>query len=148
MAGKKTLIVGSREITDYELVEKAIKESGFKISEIISGGAKGADTLAEKYAKQNKIKIKVFKPDWDNIEAEGAKVKERINPWTKEVEKYNCMAGFQRNSEMVNYGEQCIALQVEDTSGTQDTIKKCQEKGIPVFIYPPKSEQKEKKYKF
>src|SRR3954470_15364903 len=99
MSKGKTIICGDRTITDYDLLKKAIEASGFKITEVVSGGAKGADSLGEKWAKENKVKIKVFKPDWDNIDVEGAKVKERVNPWTKEVEKYNCMAGFTRNSD-------------------------------------------------
>lgn len=145
----KIIICGDRNTDDYSILQEAAKQSGFKITEVVSGGAKGADALGEKYAKDNKIKLKVFKAEWDNLDVEGAKIKERINPWTKKVEKYNASAGFNRNSDMVNYADAVIALQPDgDTSGTQDTIKKSKEKGIPVFVFPQEKEKKESKYKF
>jgi hypothetical protein len=35
----KTIIAGSRTIQDYSLVETAIHQSGFPISEVVSGGS-------------------------------------------------------------------------------------------------------------
>lgn len=46
----KAIIADSREITEYELLLKAIKKSGFSITEIISGCTRGVDKLGEKYA--------------------------------------------------------------------------------------------------
>lgn len=36
----KVIVAGSRHIDDYELVRRAIQESRFDISEIVSGGAR------------------------------------------------------------------------------------------------------------
>jgi hypothetical protein len=147
----KVICCGPRDLEDYDLVEKAIEASGFKITLLISGGAKGADSLGEKWAKKNKVKIDRKPAEWDNLELLGAEIRERYNTWKKCQEKYVWNAGFIRNSEMVKIADACIAIQIEETSGTQDTIKKCKEKGIPVFIYPPqeaKVEKKEYKYYF
>lgn len=54
----KTAIIGSRDITDLAI------ELPFRPTEIISGGAKGVDTLAEIFAKKNNIPIRVFRPDY------------------------------------------------------------------------------------
>ena len=81
----KILIAGSRTITDINLLLEVIKLSGYKITtsdEIVSGGARGVDTLAEIYAKKNNIPIKIFKPDWD---------------------KHGKSAGVIRNYEMAKY---------------------------------------------
>ena len=43
----KTIIAGSRTVSDYQTIEQAIRQSGFTITEVISGGAKGVDALAE-----------------------------------------------------------------------------------------------------
>ena len=52
----KLAIVGSRTFNDYELlkdeVDKLLKK--YNITEIVTGGARGADTLAEQYAKDKK----------------------------------------------------------------------------------------------
>lgn len=59
-------VIGSRSFQDYELLEKTLNEISDRtqISSIISGGAKGADSLAEKYASLNNIDTIIFKPDW------------------------------------------------------------------------------------
>ena len=41
----KVIIAGSRNFTDYKVLQDAIKNSGFKITEVVSGGAKGVDSL-------------------------------------------------------------------------------------------------------
>ena len=81
----KILIAGSRTITDINILSKAIRLSGYKITasdEIVSGGARGVDTLAEVYARGKNIPIKIFKPDWN---------------------KYGKSAGVIRNYEMAKY---------------------------------------------
>ncbi len=60
----KTIIAGSRDITDYSLVCRAISESKFNITEVISGTARGVDTLGEKWVADNKIPVKKFFPNW------------------------------------------------------------------------------------
>ena len=54
----KTIIAGSRRITDYEIIKESIKESPYSISEIVSGGARGVDKLGEKWAWENNIPIR------------------------------------------------------------------------------------------
>ena len=61
------LVVGSRTITDYEKIKNTINfllPKGYDKIEIVSGGAKGVDSLAEKYAKEKKINLRVFKAKW------------------------------------------------------------------------------------
>lgn len=62
-------IVGSRGFLDYERlvfeVNNILKTR--YITEIVTGGAVGADSLAERYAKERKIPVKIFKPDWDQL---------------------------------------------------------------------------------
>jgi predicted Rossmann fold nucleotide-binding protein DprA/Smf involved in DNA uptake len=128
-------IVGDREVSenDFKLIEDAIKYSGLKITKVVSGGAKGADTLAAKWAKKNKIKLQEHKPEWDNLEAEGAVV--RTNSYGKQ---YNARAGFDRNQTIVDDSDAIIALQPNGRSdGTGDTIERAKKRGIAVFIYPP-----------
>jgi len=63
----KIAIIGSRSFTDYELFKvkcDAILSNSKSIT-IISGGAKGTDRLAEKYAAEKSIPILVYKANWD-----------------------------------------------------------------------------------
>ena len=59
-------IVGSRTFNDYEKLKKYIKEYD-NITEIVSGGAIGADSLAAKYALENNIKLTEFLPQWGKL---------------------------------------------------------------------------------
>lgn len=138
----KVAIVGDRKCNDYDLLCRAIQKSGFDITEIVSGGAQGADRLAELYAKKNNLPIKVFPADWNNTKGKNVIVK--VNQWGK---KYNANAGFNRNSEIVAYADAVIALQpMGESSGTQDTIRKAKQMKIPIYVY--EKEDYEYEYKF
>lgn len=101
----KLAIVGSRDFTDKDLLEETIKNlletEKVNIIEIISGGAKGADTLAEEYACDNKILIKIFYPDW---------------------ETYGKRAGPIRNKKIVEYSDYVIAFWDGVSRGTKSSI--------------------------
>jgi len=83
----KLLIAGSRNFCseeNYNLLCSEVEKLEF--SSIISGGAKGADTLAERYAFERNIPIEIIKPEW---------------------EKFGKKAGFIRNElmwEMCDFG--------------------------------------------
>jgi hypothetical protein len=108
----KVIIAGSRTINDIELVEKAIKESGFEITEVVSGCCEGVDTQGELWALKNGIPVKQFPADWD---------------------RYGRQAGVIRNKEMVNYADALVAVH-NGSKGTRHTIDYAKRKGIPVFV--------------
>ena len=68
----KVAIIGSRDFNNYELLAKTLDD--FTIDMIVSGGAKGADTLAERYALLHDIEILIFKPDY-KLYSRGAPLK-------------------------------------------------------------------------
>jgi YspA, cpYpsA-related SLOG family len=139
--GIKLIVAGSRHVTDYNLVKEAI-EQGLeqlkieKVSEIVSGHAKGVDQLGEDWGRSNGINVVTFPAKWDDLKAEGAIVKERVNPWTKKKEKYNANAGFARNKEMAEYADALIAVDL-DTNGTNDMIKQAKAANLKVYQYKP-----------
>ena len=114
---KKLAVVGSRDFEDYETMKEFIT-ANLNINEydtIVSGGAKGADTLAERFADEFGILKVVFKPDWS---------------------RYGDKASFLRNTDIIETADECVAfVNNPKSSGTQDSIKKAKEKGIPLFIW-------------
>lgn len=62
----KVIIAGSRGIVDYAVhyVIKAIKDSKFDVTEVVSGGARGIDWCGEQWAKANDVPIAKFPADW------------------------------------------------------------------------------------
>lgn len=116
----KICICGSRIIKRYAPIEKALNEffaehSDLKMTELISGAAKGVDTLAENFALRNGIPIQRYYADW---------------------QKFGIGAGFKRNSQMVDISDAVIAIFPLGlrTNGTMDTVRKGRVKGILVFI--------------
>ncbi len=55
-------VVGSRSFLDYAKLSEVV--SGYNPTKIVSGGAQGADRLAERYAKEHNIPMEVIYPDW------------------------------------------------------------------------------------
>jgi hypothetical protein len=51
----RTILAGSRALTDPVLLETAISESGIKIALVFSGRARGVDSLGEGWARKNGI---------------------------------------------------------------------------------------------
>lgn len=141
----KVVIAGSRNITDYEMVKKAIELSGFKITEVVSGGADGVDSLGERWAVENNIPIKRFPALWNALNQEGAIIK--VNKWGK---KYNANAGFFRNREMAKYGDAAIVIMMDDndTPGSNNMIKMTKEENKPCFEYNHVKPDSEYLYEF
>ena len=113
----KVAIVGSRTFTDYELAEKFIDkvcdDDAILISKIISGGAKGADTIAEEYARNHNIETQIFKPDW---------------------EKYGKSAGYKRNVDIIENCDICIAFWDGESKGTKHDIDLCKKLNKLIYI--------------
>jgi len=131
MPKNKCIIAGSRTIIDYDLVEKAVKASGFKIDEIFSGTAKGADELGELYAKNHNIPAKKFPADWKNLKAKGAVIKNNT------YGQYNALAGFSRNEKMASEATHLIAILDTNsgTGGTDDMISRAKAHNLELYIY-------------
>jgi hypothetical protein len=109
----KVIVAGSRTIKDYKVVEKAIIDSSFEITEIVSGTAQGVDKLGEKYADLNGIPIKRFVAEWDRL---------------------GKSAGPIRNEEMACYADALIAVRQNRSRGTTDMINRAKAHGLQVFI--------------
>jgi len=145
--GLKVIGAGPRELTDYSIVEQAIKDSGFEIAEIVHGDCRGADKLFQKWAENNKVKFTKFPAEWTNLSQPGAIIKSRYNQWKKVDEKYNANAGFYRNQEMADYADALIAIG-GDTPGTGDMIEKAKKAGLQLFISGQNKDSSEHEYHF
>jgi glycerol-3-phosphate dehydrogenase len=110
----KVIIAGTRDITDMDLVTEAVKQSGFEITEVVTGMARGVDILAEQYGYDQRLNIQRFYAKWDS---------------------YGKMAGKIRNIEMANYAEALIAVWDGKSTGTRHMIEKALEKGLKVYVY-------------
>jgi len=110
----KILICGSRSINDRVLVAQAVEKSGMKATHIVSGGARGVDTLARLYARSNGIEFTEYLADWD---------------------KYGKRAGFMRNCVMVGAVDAVIAVWDGKSPGTKHSIDYATSHGKKVFVF-------------
>lgn len=110
----KVIIAGSRGITDWDTVCYAIRDSKFAITEVVSGMAKGVDTLAIEWGHSLFIDVKCFPADW---------------------RKYGNSAGIHRNIEMGNYADALIAIWDGESKGTKHMISYMNKLNKKVFIY-------------
>ena len=113
-------IVGGRNFTNYNPFKECIRTSLEKwkidinsIQFVVSGGARGADLLAEKWAREHNLQMKIFKPDWN---------------------KFGKKAGILRNSDIVDFSTHMIAFPTKQSVGTWDSIRKAFTKQIPIEV--------------
>lgn len=110
----KTIIAGSRNVTDPDIIEKAVTESGFEITEVIEGGAKGVDTIAREWAQKRPITVTEYKANWA---------------------KFGKAAGPIRNKTMADNADALIAVWDGESRGTKNMIELARKLGLKVFIY-------------
>ncbi len=101
----KVAVIGSRSIFAVDV--------GMYISdgdEIVSGGAKGVDSIAAEYAKKKGLKLTVFLPQY---------------------EEYGRAAPIIRNKEIVDYADKIVAFWDGKSRGTFSVIKYAVKTGKP-----------------
>lgn len=110
----KTIIAGSRSITNYALIESIISESEFLITEIVSGTARGVDRLGELWGEAHGIPIKKFPANW------------------KELGK---SAGFKRNTQMADYADALIVIILNNSNGSEHMLAEALKRKLQVFVH-------------
>jgi hypothetical protein len=100
----KVIVAGTRDFNNYHLLKMKLDKILSNITDdiiIVSGKAKGADTLGEKYAKEKGYQIAEFPADW---------------------EKFGRSAGYKRNVQMAEYADACVCFWDGRSPGTKHMI--------------------------
>lgn len=111
----RVIIAGGRTFNDYSLLKRYADYYLSKVTKdiiVLSGCAKGADRLGEKYAKERGHKIDYYPADWSL----GKK------------------AGFLRNRDMALNAQALIAFWDGESSGTAHMINLAKERGLIVKV--------------
>lgn len=114
----KVIVAGSRSIggnrRETDMVEVAMRDAPFEITELVHGGARGVDSIAANlYAMHYDGEITRFEPDWD---------------------EHGKAAGPIRNEEMAQYADALIAVWDGESSGTRDMIEKALDHGFDTYV--------------
>lgn len=110
----KVIVAGSRSVDDIDIIQAILDSAWCEFTELVSGGARGVDSLAEAWARQNSVPVKTFIPDWD---------------------KYGKSAGPRRNVVMANYADALIAIWDGKSRGTSHMIREALARNMKVWVY-------------
>lgn len=110
----KLLVCGGRNFKDYYWLFTELDRINHTrgIDAVIHGGARGADSLAGKYATERRIQEMVFAADWD---------------------MYGPGAGPMRNKRMLVEGKPDAVIAFPGGRGTADMIKQARSAGVTVW---------------
>lgn len=116
MSKFKVIIAGCRDFNNYPLLKEKCQyflQNKLPNVVIISGGATGADSLGEQYAKEMGLELIVKPADW---------------------EQYGKSAGPRRNREMAEIADGLIAFWDGKSRGTKNMIETATQMGLLVRV--------------
>jgi hypothetical protein len=113
----RVLVCGDRRWSDRDVVERELKHHG--ATEVIHGGAKGADACADYVAHYIlNLPVTPFRARWD---------------------EYGRSAGPIRNQLMLTEGMPDLVLafhtNIMESKGTRDMVRRAEKAGVPFYIY-------------
>lgn len=114
----RIIIAGSRTVPENchilaGKIANILSNMEMSKTEIVSGGARGADRLGEYCSGLFHCGLSIFPADWD---------------------KYGKSAGYIRNKQMAEYATHLIAVWDGKSKGTKHMIDIAKEKGLKVKI--------------
>lgn len=115
----RVLVCGGRNYDDYgtlATVLSALQVTRGAFHVLIHGNAKGADTLADTYARRHNIPVLAFEAEWD---------------------LYGRSAGPRRNRRMLAEGRPDLVVAFPGKKGTANMIAQANEAGIEVLEPKP-----------
>lgn len=111
----KLAVIGGRDFNDTKLLNETLQPLIFVIDVLISGGAKGADKMAEGWANNHGIDTLIFPAEWN---------------------KYGKSAGFRRNEDIIKNADYVIAFWDGKSRGTKHSLSLCDKYNKPYRIIP------------
>ena len=109
----RTIIAGSRGITDPAVVDLALENCWWVPSVVISGGARGVDASGLQWAKDHGVPTVVHEADWD---------------------LHGRAAGPIRNNAMLSCADALVAIWDGTSPGTRHIIREAGLRGVCFFV--------------
>lgn len=113
--GFQVIIAGGRDFANYELLQNKCDQffREKRPTAIISGLARGADTLGTHYARERGIQVLEFPADWERL---------------------GRRAGMVRNLQMLDAADAVVAFWDGQSRGTAHMINETKKRGLPLRV--------------
>ena len=113
---KKIAIIGSRDFKKREIIEQFI--GSLENVEIVTGGARGADEMAEQIARKKGLVVMVFRPDFSK--------------------GYDAAGYHKRNGKIAEYADEIHVFWHKPTPGSLSTLNFAKKLNKPCFVHEAK----------
>lgn len=110
----RTIIAGTRDIVDYDVLKRVVDEVPWTITRVLNGGARGVDLLGVIWATENNIPVDNYPANW---------------------KAYGRSAGPMRNAQMAMNADCLIAIWDGKSAGTKNMIEIARRAGLEVVVY-------------
>jgi hypothetical protein len=114
----KVIIAGSRDVPEQVRQCKAavidFEQRYGRITEVVSGCARGADRVGELFAEMRQIPVDKYPADWNT---------------------HGKRAGIIRNSQMADVAQGLVALWDEQSPGTRNMIETARNKKLQIVVW-------------
>lgn len=111
-------VIGSRDWPrNTDLIRRVLNDLWEHVDQdltLVSGAARGADTIAEALFTGAGMPTLIFPAQWD---------------------VYGRSAGYRRNHDIVANADLVLAFQLRGSAGTQHSIDIANQKGVPVIVW-------------
>ncbi len=106
-------VIGSRDFQDHKRLAEVLSQEFQEGDRLVSGGAVGADRLAEDWCRAKGFSCLIFKPDWRT---------------------HGRSAGFKRNHTIIEHADKVIAFWKNRSKGTAHSLSLAKAKGISCIV--------------
>ena len=109
----KLIIAGSHSFRDYQLLCQTLAPECPRITQVLTGGARGAEQLGYRWAWKHAVKHQLFRADW---------------------ERFGKSAGARRNFQMAQAGDMLLAFWDGQSPGTAHLVQCMRQLDKPVVV--------------
>jgi len=109
----KVIIAGAHTFTDYQRLCQVLASDRHRITQVLTGGARGAELLGYRWAWKHAVRHQCFRADW---------------------ERFGKAAGVRRNHQMAQAGDVLVVFGNQTSPGTAHLIQCMQPRGTPVVL--------------
>lgn len=114
----RVIVAGSRGVTSEAVVLQALRDAnlilGINPTTVVSGAARGVDSLGEAIARKHGLNIRRYPADWN---------------------RYGKGAGYRRNKVMAAESDALVAVWDGTSPGTRHMISTAQAAGLPTWVH-------------